>query len=96
MTELTEQEKVQNIIAQAAVFGQLLQFETFVEFLEINFEIVKNTDPDTGQVSWAVVERPASYVEEKLREKASELQAEETGPKIDLAPAGALDHLKKS
>jgi hypothetical protein len=96
MTEETNEETVQKILAQAEVFGQLLGFSTFKEFLEINFEIIKNVDPDTENVSWAVVERPATYVEEKLREKALELQAADTGPKIGLAPASALDHLKKS
>ena len=95
---MTEEEDknahIQNILATADVFGQLLGFEIFKDFIELNFEIVKNVDPDDGRTSWAVVERPASYVEEKLRTDYL-AKLEDDVPKIETVPSSALDLLDK-
>ena len=89
--EDTNHDRAQAILSCASLMEQLLTFEKFVDFITLHFDLLKNTDPDTGQVSWVVDEKDPKIVHQLLMEKMGNKEQ----PKIELAGADILEKLKK-
>ncbi len=92
MSEETE-DRAKTLLSYAQLMEMLLESDRFVEFFNINYDLLKNTDPDTGQISWIAVEKHPSVVKHILDDKMEQAM-EKAQSGIKVAPANALDKLK--
>ncbi len=68
-TSTDTETNVQNVIEYAQLLSALLESERFRNFVEQNFTIQKNTDPDTKQTSVLVIEKPFELVQSEMTAK---------------------------
>lgn len=77
MSEQSNEDRAKTLLEYAEVFRLLLDSKRFVEFFELNYDLVKNTDPETGQTSILVIEKPDELVEQMaLNKMKQEVRAE--------------------
>lgn len=89
-----ENNKAKEILEYANVFAQLLAHPRFIEFFETNYDLQRNTDPDTGEQSVAIIERQLDEVQSILLKKIkAQRQAK---PKIELVGPEALKIIEDS
>ncbi len=62
-------QRVANVLQHARLMEMLLQSEKFQTFFELNYTLVKNTDPETNEVSLVLVDRPDADIAADLTSK---------------------------
>ena len=89
-----DDERAKTLLSYAQLMEMLLESKRFIDFFELNFDLLKITDPDTGEVSWVAVEKHPDAVKHLLEDKMEQAMEKAQGG-IQVAPANALDELKK-